>query len=288
MSTLVKRFSGNLRFYRQQAKLSQGELAKKVDIGKSQISRWETGQQMPRPEMQETLARELGINPLDFYLSDASSATDGEPAGERLQRLRNGRPIKRLAPLAGLDELGWKRIEDGKAPLTPDVGRRLADALGVSVLEVMGPRVLPMSGDMADEFILVPHYDVEVSAGHGALNDHEPEIGSLAFRKDWVHRRGLDPGQLATVMVRGDSMEPELSDGDTVLVDRSQRQVLGDDLYVLRLSSALYVKRIQRLPGGRLQVTSLNPAYSTFEIDQGDPPEDVEVLGRVVWRGQEM
>ena len=41
------------------------------------------------------------------------------------------------------------------------------------------------------EFAHIPVRDVAVSAGHGAVNDHENVLYHFAYRKDWLKSRGL-------------------------------------------------------------------------------------------------
>ncbi|MFH2126730.1 MAG: helix-turn-helix transcriptional regulator, partial [Pseudomonadota bacterium] len=132
-------------------------------------------------------------------------------------------------------------------------------------------------------------YDVEVSAGGGSQNYHELPLSHLAFLKSWlVGKKHLQKGELFVVTVRGDSMEPELSEGDIVLVDRSRQEISEDGLFVVRMSSWLYVKRIQRLPAGQIRVLSNNPKYAPMEVDAGTPDQEFQVIGKVVWIGREI
>ena len=78
----------------------------------------------------------------------------------------------------------------------------------------------------------------------------------------------------------GDSMDPLLRDGDEILVDRTPRP-FREGVHVARLGEALLVKRIQAVPPGRLLLISENPAYGPIEMSASD----VDVVGRVVWKG---
>lgn len=49
----------------------------------------------------------------------------------------------------------------------------------------------------------------------------------------------------------------------------------------MRLGDALHVKRVQAGKPGRLTLISANPAYPPIEVSRGD----VELVGRVVWKG---
>lgn len=289
MESVLERFSRKLRLKREALGISQEKLANMIGLSVGQIRRYEAGAQMPRVEALESLGAALEVSPFYFYEGeDEGGGVAAEPVGMRLFHLRCGRSIKSLAPLAGIDEAQWLAVESGEEPLTPLLAERMASAMGASIMEVMGDQAGPMTSASLGEFHLVPFYGVDVSAGHGAINDHEPQLGTLAFRRDWIHNRGLSANKLMAVRVDGDSMAPELNHGDTVLVDRSQSVVLADGLYVLRLGHALYVKRVQRLPGNRLRVTSLNTAFDPFDIDPRDPPDDVQILGRVVWVGRDL
>jgi phage repressor protein C with HTH and peptisase S24 domain len=80
------------------------------------------------------------------------------------------------------------------------------------------------------------------------------------------------------VTVQGDSMEPQLNDGDQLIVDAAERSpgAVGR-LYVIRVDGALMVKRV-RLEDGQPFAASDNPLAAPV------PDGEVEVVGRVVWR----
>jgi phage repressor protein C with HTH and peptisase S24 domain len=138
-----------------------------------------------------------------------------------------------------------------------------------------------------DDYTYIPLFRQEVSAGHGAFPHDKPPRERLAFLQEWIKSRGLDTNSLFLLPVAGESMEPTLSQGDVVLVDKSVDHVCADGLYVLRLDSHLYIKRLQRLPGGAITVISDNPAYKEFYIGP-ETSDDVAIIGRVVWIGKEV
>lgn len=137
-------------------------------------------------------------------------------------------------------------------------------------------------------FILVPHYEVQASAGNGSLIHSEQIVDYLAFREDWVRNTlGVAQKDLALISVKGDSMEPSLSNEDLILVDMRRNHVEDNAIYVLQLNGTLLVKRIQRKINGSLQVMSDNPRYDT-ETVKADHAAELHVLGRVVWSGRRM
>ena len=139
-----------------------------------------------------------------------------------------------------------------------------------------------------DGFILVPHYEVQASAGNGSLVHSEQIVDYLAFKADWVRNTlGVAQKDLALISVKGDSMEPGLSNEDLILVDMRRNRVEDNAIYVLQLNDALLVKRIQHKLDGSLHVMSDNKLYDT-EIVSADHAADLNVLGRVVWSGRRM
>lgn len=139
-----------------------------------------------------------------------------------------------------------------------------------------------------DGFILVPHYEVQASAGNGSLVHSEQIVDYLAFKADWVRNTlGVAQKDLALISVKGDSMEPELSNEDLILVDMRKNHVEDNAIYVLQLNGSLLVKRIQHKLDGSLHVMSDNPRYESEVVSAERAPE-LHVLGRVVWSGRRM
>jgi len=130
------------------------------------------------------------------------------------------------------------------------------------------------------EVAAVPIVSAQAEGGPGLVPDADEHLeGTLPVRVDDLRRAGCRPADARAVVVRGDSMAPELVAGDVVVVDLAAPPREG--LWVLALGDALLVKRVQRLPGGRLRLVSCNPAYAPLEVAAAD----VRLIGRVVWRG---
>lgn len=147
---------------------------------------------------------------------------------------------------------------------------------------------LPVAAiDLHEDFALVSLYNVEASAGHGAVVGEEQEISQLAFRKKWLKNKNLRQDKLALIKTRGDSMEPTLSDGDLLLVDTSIEKIIDDAIYVIQTDHQLVVKRLQQSFDGSLAVISDNPRYNQQRLD----PEQaigLKIAGRVCWCCHEM
>lgn len=131
----------------------------------------------------------------------------------------------------------------------------------------------------------IPEVDVEASAGPGALADE-----FVAERARWFlpegmirYEGGAAPGAIRVLRVRGESMEPELSEGDRLLVDTARRVPETGEMFVLWDGNGLVVKRVEhvRADGGapELRLKSANPDYADYTC----LAEDVHIVGKVLW-----
>ncbi len=67
------------------------------------------------------------------------------------------------------------------------------------------------------------------------------------------------------------------------MVDKSTTDFKNDGVYVIALDDALYVKRLQILPGKKLKVKSDNLNYDPFEVSLAT--DNSHIVGRVIWAG---
>jgi phage repressor protein C with HTH and peptisase S24 domain len=138
------------------------------------------------------------------------------------------------------------------------------------------------------DFGHIPRYEVEASAGGGAVIHGEQVVDYLSFRAEWVRNSlGVSVRDLALISVIGDSMEPTLSEGDVVLLDMTTKGVMDGSIYALQLNGGLLVKRIQRKLDGSIVVKPDNPRYDT-EIISEDSADLLKIIGRVVWVGRRL
>tara|TARA_R110002050_G_scaffold269917_1_gene412456 strand:+ start:65239 stop:66072 length:834 start_codon:yes stop_codon:yes gene_type:complete len=143
------------------------------------------------------------------------------------------------------------------------------------------------SENYMEAFAHIPLYEVKAAAGNGVEVHTEEVIDSLAFKNEWIHNElHVNPSHLYLIYVEGESMEPSLRPGDVILVDHSDNTARRDGIYVLRMDGALLVKRLQRLPGAKIKVSSDNPIYDTYEVDLAKVGVDISIIGRVVWTGR--
>ena len=232
---------------------------------------------------------------------------------EALRTALADRPLAGTAVEAGLPRDAIRSVLVGHDPrLSRAV--ELADALGLEFY-VGPPRAGPDHGaiskqlrEVADELErlraraaqaagLAPANDADdvagarpvdvvelaAAAGGGADAASEKVVGRLWFRRDWLDRRGLDPARCAVIGVTGESMEPTLPDGCSILVDRARTRRRRGRVYVLRTGDGLIAKRAGKDDDGGWLLESDHPAWEPLPW-----PDDAEVVGEVVWAARSL
>lgn len=138
------------------------------------------------------------------------------------------------------------------------------------------------------EYVMVPRLDVHLSAGGGSGSSQVEiqfdEALPQAFRAEWIRDRRLKPKKLAAMSARGNSMEPTIHDGDSLLVDTSQVDVTDGKVYALWYEGGERVKRLYRMPGGGLRIRSDNTNEHPEIVLGPDYAGHVRIIGRVVHR----
>ena len=236
---------------RKRAGLGQVELA--VALGDrydhSVISRVESGQSGLRIDGLANAAAELNVS-ADWLLGltdDPTSAAD-----------RNGNPAV--------------SVNDGGYP----VPEKHANIDTYATAETMVGYNVDEATDQAGVWNL-PVREVRPAAGNGAEVFGEEVIGYVPFRRAWLEAHSIDPEQADVVQVSGESMEPTLPDGCSILVDRNRRELQPKRIYVLRNEDGLVVKRVDRNRDG-WWVISDNPAWLPVMLT-----EEADVVGEVRW-----
>lgn len=194
-----------------------------------------------------------------------------------------------VAATSGIPRSSLTKYATGVSECRASVIGRIAKATGKSVSWLVTGEEADAAGD--PEFAQVTALDVRASAGNGSFVVSELARPPLAFRRDWLARVVRNPARCHVITVDGDSMHPTLSDGDVILVERlpdDARRPSREGLYVLRDDDLLLVKRMIKVAGTIWKICSDNLSYSQGdrEIDFSNPPDDIEVLGRVRWVGR--
>lgn len=199
---------------------------------------------------------------------------------------------KRLADMTGISESQLYRCINGSSSMTVERLVAIANASNVSIEWLatgsgsMKKSVSLESNEEMSEFALIPGYNIQISAGNGSQGEQEQVTRKLAFRHKWLKFKGLKEKDLVLVFAKGDSMEPTISDNNTLMIDTSQQDLQDGHIYVIRTNDHLVVKRIQNTLDGFILISD-NKEYKEIEITYSKA-EDLQVIGRVVWIGKDL
>lgn len=240
-----------------------------------------------------------------FMPKDTTSSSPYWPAikaglAKRLKQVREamGHGQRQFAGIVEIPLPSIKDYEGGKSIPGGEALARYAFC-GVSIewlLREEGPMFLEKpAADTPSEhrveqlragYVYLPLYEVNASAGSGALIEQEHVADLLAFKEAWLRQElNAGPKDVALLFVSGRSMEPDLRPGDVIMIDIRDTTAQREAIYVIRMDGAILVKELQRLPGGVIRVKSKNLDYDSFDKNITDlgGSQDFAVIGRVVW-----
>ena len=138
--------------------------------------------------------------------------------------------------------------------------------------------------DLPNEFSLVDKRKGAISAGPGLRPDNDVDF-RLAFRNDWLEQFG-GAKQLFVIKVEGDSMEPSLLEGDSVLINKNANAIgAGGGIFAINWNKVILVKRLQMNPQtDEIIIKSDNPNYDSIVVKS----DEIQIEGKVIWYGREM
>lgn len=96
----------------------------------------------------------------------------------------------------------------------------------------------------------------------------------------WVEGRGFAREALLSIIVKGDSMIPNLHDGDTIVVNTKDKQLVSGSVYVINYEGEAVVKRMVR-DAGQWWLMSDNPDQARYHRQLCKGAECI-VIGKVV------
>jgi len=169
------------------------------------------------------------------------------------------------------------RIYKERIPDVEDTLKLMA-VLGTTVEEFFGvdiqlpPKVVV---ECAADTEKIPVFEQFFSCGKGQYVPETEYInGYIAIPEDLKTKRF--EGHLAASKIRGDSMEPTIFNGDTVICDDLGYQ--EDGIYAIIFEGQGFVKRLQRVAGG-VRIISDNQAYEAMFAKNNT--EELKIIGKV-------
>jgi phage repressor protein C with HTH and peptisase S24 domain len=214
------------------------------------------------------------------------------------QRIAQARERKGWTQTELATACGWKqsRIGNYEAGISAPKKRDyeiIADAIG---LPDVTPSWLMFGATVAeddavspysvttDRYAMIPLYSVEARAGGRGASEYEQIAKTLAYRRDWLEANRLSAALCVVVTVSGESMQPTIFHGDTVLVNTGDHKIQNGQVYAFRHDEGARIKRLFVQMDGKIRVVSDNPDKITYPDEFLTPDTDAGMIGRVVHR----
>ena len=134
------------------------------------------------------------------------------------------------------------------------------------------------------EFKFIPKVAARLSAGTGSFESEENITDYLSFQTKWLAGKGAANSMVA-MEVFGQSMEPVIKEGDTVLIDQSQKKILAGAIYAVGVEDTILIKRLEKHPD-KLVLSSDNKDYEPIYL-QREETDKVRIIGKIIWSSRE-
>ena len=194
-------------------------------------------------------------------------------------RKKQGVSQAELAAKLGVTQQAVGKWESGKSSPDPGTVARIAELLNTTADYLLG-LYRPLSLPSAPEERFFGSYSESLIPVIGTV---KAGYGALAFEEDYgqEYARVKDPSNYFYLVVRGDSMEPRIQDGDLALVHKQDTLENGDlGVLVYGDEGEGTLKRyLQR--GNCVVLQPFNPAYNEMVI-KGEDLNRLHIAGRVV------
>lgn len=194
---------------------------------------------------------------------------------EKIKLLRKQKKIsqEKLAALTGYsDRSSIAKIEQGKVDLSETKIKIFANALGTTPAYLLGwedenitstsALKIPVLGNVAA--------GIPISAVEDILDYEEVPIS-------WQNQ-----GEFFALRIKGDSMESDINNGDTVIVKQQSDANSGDTVIALVNGDDATCKRLQKLDNG-IMLVSNNSKYPPMYFSQEEiVSKPVVIIGKVI------
>ena len=220
--------------------------------------------------------------------------------GEQIRERRNFMKLKQdeLANSMGVSTKTVQRWESNQqSPRTKEL-IRLATVLHTTVAFLSGEadnfgrpvleeQPVPESNVRTVKTVKIPLIKGVIKAccgkGNAYVNDIQYEIqGSIDIPASELEGYAwqVGPGGFHTMQVEGDSMEPRIHDGETILY--GDLPYNNGNFVLVRYDDRLIVRGIWNDHNGHYRLRAVNPDYEDIEVDTSDESKDFYILGKVI------
>ena len=210
---------------------------------------------------------------------------------------------EQLADKVGTTGRSIRNYETDARNITVELLQKISDVCNVSfayfvtMSESLSPKNLSLSKSLSVTKSSISHEVVNeiqqrntvkvnyypnilASAGFGVFN-HDEKAKVIEMEEGFLMALGLKSFKhLELIGVYGDSMEPFISNGELIILQRDV-EARNSDIVVANIGGDIYVKKLQRDPLKKwLKLTSLNAMYPDIELKE-DEIKHLTIIGIV-------
>jgi phage repressor protein C with HTH and peptisase S24 domain len=213
--------------------------------------------------------------------------------GERVEKAaKELGSVEQAATSIGLGHNQLRRIIKEEAVPSFPAMRLLATKSGYR-LDWLASNELPEKNDaqerslaiprqlMEERLVWIPELDARAAAGHSAMNDETEVKSAFPVPATMVQAMGVNADLLRLLEAKGDSMIPDINDGDRLIIYIGDEQLRDGKIYALNFGDDTLVKQLQLEPDGGLTLVSKNPSFPPRKIDKSDRSR-LSIAGRVM------
>ncbi len=200
--------------------------------------------------------------------------------GKQIKSLRKENKMSQaeLAKQLNVTQQAIGKWETGKSTPDTDTLKRLSEIFNTSIDFLLG---LESSVSSQPSFPFEVEYD-DVGFGIPVIGTVRAGYNALAYNDDYgvEYANVRNPDEYFYLIVRGDSMEPRIKDGDLALVHRQPTLNDGDLGVIVYGDNEGTLKKYSR-KGNTIILSPFNPDYEP-KIISGEDLNNVYIAGKVV------
>lgn len=196
----------------------------------------------------------------------------------------SGPNLARICRILEVDPM-WLMQGSGSAGATPPASHSVSD----EELQRLLPGAMRVHAVDDDDPTLthIPKVKLRLSAGITGF-EVEPERfdgSTTTVPTNWMERNGYSRNKLIAITVKGESMEPTLYEGDLVVINTADVNLVDGAVYAVNYEGDAVVKRLTR-DAGQWWLTSDNPDQRRY-YRRSCVGNECIVVGRVVRKESE-
>ncbi|MBI5334717.1 MAG: LexA family transcriptional regulator [Burkholderiales bacterium] len=174
---------------------------------------------------------------------------------------------------AGIETADHPEVDNRAPHLHSPAGGKQAKA---AATPLMFKAQVPGSSSTVEYEVIPKH------RGASGGDERDALLGDVAFSVPFMVRRFGGRHGYEMLYMRGDSMEPTLTEDDEIVIDTNIRRVDVSGIYAISIGDAIMIQRVQRNLDGSLIVMSDNQRYKPTTLARSEVGT-LQIVGRMVW-----